>query len=103
MTCFGGGREAGETAERAMLREMREELAWQPLAWTPCCDLRGQDGRWIAHFFRCHYDGAPITCEPGVVPVWAPWPSLAGLPISPWHRAVLAAVAHGRVEVTVHQ
>jgi 8-oxo-dGTP pyrophosphatase MutT (NUDIX family) len=48
LTCFGGGREPGETAEQALLREMSEELAWRP-----------------------------------------------GLPLSPWHASVLAAVAAG--------
>ncbi len=33
------------------------------------------------------------------VPVWAPWPSLPGLPLSPWHAAVLQAVQAGRDRV----
>ncbi len=33
------------------------------------------------------------------VPVWAPWPSLPGLPLSPWHAAVLRAVQAGRSRV----
>lgn len=101
MTCFGGGREAGEGAEDALLRELREELSWRPPAWTPCCDLRGADGRWIARFFRCPFDGAAIVPEPGAVPVWSPWPSLPGLPLSPWHRAALTAVAEGRHEAII--
>ncbi len=98
LTCFGGGREAGEDAEQALARELREELAWRAPSASPCCDLRYPDGRWIARFFRCPYDGATIRCEAGVVPIWAPWSSLPGLPLSPWHRAVLVAVAAGRME-----
>jgi len=33
-----------------------------------------------------------------VVPLWVPWPALPGLPLSPWHRSVLAAVAAGEHE-----
>lgn len=100
LTCFGGGIEAGECPEEALIREMREELAWRPPSSAPCCDLYGGDGGWIARFFRCPWDGARIACEPGVVPVWAPWPSLPGLPLSPWHRTVLQAVARGQADAT---
>ena len=101
LTCFGGGREPGETAELALLRELSEELAWRPPSFSACCDLRGADGRWIARFFRCPFDGAAIRCEPGVVSLWAPWASLPGLPLSPWHASVLRAVATGRSEAVV--
>jgi hypothetical protein len=63
------------------------------------CDLLGRNGRWIARFWSCPYDGAPLACEPDTVAVWAPPAALPGLPVSPWHRAVLAAVAAGRKAV----
>ncbi|MBI3866338.1 MAG: NUDIX domain-containing protein, partial [Planctomycetia bacterium] len=30
LTCFGGLREAGESPEECLRRELREELAWEP-------------------------------------------------------------------------
>jgi hypothetical protein len=36
-----------------------------------------------------------LTTEPGHVAVWVPRHALAGLPLSPWHWAVLAAVDRG--------
>lgn len=101
LTCFGGACEDGEGAEQALRRELAEELGWQAGELAPCCDLHHRDGRWLARFFRCRWDGAAPRCEPGVVPVWAPWASLPGLPLSPWHRAVLDALAAGRAEARV--
>ncbi|MCS6969469.1 MAG: NUDIX domain-containing protein [Planctomycetota bacterium] len=95
LTCFGGGCEAGESSEQALQRELAEELGWRPREAAPCCDLRHRDGRWLARFYRCAWDGGTPRCEPGVVAIWAPWPSLPGLPLSSWHRAVLEAVARG--------
>ena len=51
LTCFGGKREPGETACGTVLRELREELSWQPRRLQPIVDL--WDGQaWIARFFR---------------------------------------------------
>ena len=72
-------------------------MALRPIGTA--CALR--DGnRLIALFYRCPWDpGQRLRTEPGVVAVWAPWAALPGLPLSPWHGAVLAAVAGGRSSV----
>ncbi len=98
LTCFGGRREPGEDAERCLRRELDEELSWTPAAPTHACDLwHGQ--RHIARFFRARFAGGRLRTEPGHLALWAPWPTLPGLPISPWHRAILGAVAAGRARV----
>jgi 8-oxo-dGTP pyrophosphatase MutT (NUDIX family) len=97
LTCFGGRREAHEDDHACIQRELDEELGWSaPVA--PCCDL-WQATRWIARFFRCHWKGATLRVEAGSVAIWAPWSTLPGLPLSPWHAAVLNAVAAGRPRV----
>ena len=98
LTCFGGRREGDEDAITCLVRELGEELDWAPQGTTPCCDLwRGE--RFIARFFRAHWDGRPLRTEPGHAAVWVPWPALPALPISPWHAAVLAAVTRGTARV----
>ena len=102
LTCFGGRREGDEDDAACLHRELTEELAWAAPVATPCCELwRGE--RFIARFFRARWDGRPLRTEPGHTALWVPWPALPGLPVSPWHAAVLAAVARGaaRVELLV--
>ena len=93
LTCFGGRREPGEDVGTCLRRELTEELAWAPETTRPCCDL-WQGERLIARFLASHWDGHPLRTEPGHSALWLPWPALPGLPISPWHATVLAAV-HG--------
>lgn len=95
LTCFGGKREAEENAESCLLRELREELDWVPRATEPVCDLWRGD-RWIARFFRCRWSATSLRTEPDHVALWIPWPSLPGLPVSPWHSRVLAAIRLGQ-------
>ncbi len=95
LTCFGGRREPGESAESCLKRELLEELDWIPPHLSPLCDLH-VGGRFIARFFACPMaDGVRLTTEPGHLAVWVPSVTLPGLPISPWHQAVLTAVDRG--------
>ena len=98
LTCFGGRREANEDDLQCLRRELGEELAWTPPALTPVCEL-WQGRRFIARFFRAPWDGGPLTLEADHAAVWAPPSALPGLPVSPWHAAVLAAVADGQQQV----
>lgn len=100
LTCFGGKREADEDATGCLMRELREELDWEPTAAEPACDLWRGD-RWIARFFRCRWHATRFRTEPDHVALWVPWSSLPGLPVSPWHRAVLAAIRDGRQRVAL--
>jgi 8-oxo-dGTP pyrophosphatase MutT (NUDIX family) len=96
LTCFGGKREYGEGALACLRRELHEELGWAPASAEPCCDLRRGE-RFIARFFRATLPPhTTLRIEAGALALWAPWPALDALPISPWHVAVLAAVRAGR-------
>ncbi len=102
LCCFGGRREPGEDAAACLVRELREELGLTPAGATACCELwKGE--RLVARFYRVApvVERAALRVEAGSLAVFAPWPSLPGLPLSPWHRLVLAAVASGEARVAL--
>ena len=95
LTCFGGRREPKESAETCLLRELNEELAWTATTLFPACELR-QGRHFIARFFHCPMPRSTrFSTELGHVALWIPTKALSGLPLSPWHRAVLTAVDRG--------
>ena len=60
LTCFGGRLEVGEDATTGLLRELQEELSWQPKSLNFACSLKSET-RYIADFFTCTLDVDPNT------------------------------------------
>lgn len=96
LTCFGGRLENDEDAQTGLLRELQEELDWQPSALSFACSLKS-DTRYIADFFTCNLDVDPQTLhyESGRHGVLIPKTELKTANLSPWHQAVFQAIAQG--------
>lgn len=96
LVCFGGKREAGEDAAACLARELGEELGHVPaLDHRRRVELR-KGPRFIALFLAAAWPaGLAPRPEAGFAALWAPWRTLPGLPLSPWHARVLAAAARG--------
>ncbi len=100
LTCFGGRREAGETPEMCLRRELREELNWEPRAIEKQVEL------WVAGDLVAWFNHAvldvgidQLRVVQGYKALLVARSELSGLPVSPWHAAALSAWIEGRTIV----
>jgi 8-oxo-dGTP pyrophosphatase MutT (NUDIX family) len=104
LTCFGGWREAGESPEECLRRELREELGWEPRSPERQVELRVRN-ELVAWFYHAPLDVGvdQLRVAPGREAILVPRQSLATYPLSGWHAAVLCAWLAGRTNVELDQ
>jgi 8-oxo-dGTP pyrophosphatase MutT (NUDIX family) len=102
VTCFGGTREAGETPDECLVRELEEELGWRPVEFTRTVDLwrGGQPLAWF-YFARFPHEDVPAHREEGHSTLILARSELLVPPVSPWHGAALRAHFSGESSVSV--
>jgi 8-oxo-dGTP pyrophosphatase MutT (NUDIX family) len=97
LTCFGGEREARETPEQALRRELREELNWEPQSIEKQVELRVR-GNLVGWFYHTVLDVGidRLHVAAGYQALLVSKSELSEFPVSPWHAAVLDAWFDGR-------
>ena len=92
---FGGGVEAGETPEQAVVREALEELDYalkKPWRWMSQPFVHG--GRpYTQHIFIEHYDGSPLILGEGQAMRWFAPEETGALLMSAHSRRAVEALA----------
>lgn len=104
LTCFGGRREAAESPEECLRRELREELSWEPRT------LEKRVALWVARelvawFYHAELNVSTehLRVEPGCKALLVSRLELSNLPVSPWHAAALSAWLEGRTIVELDE
>jgi len=97
LTCFGGKRESAEAPYECALRELQEELRWNPTGEVRrVCDLY-VDGELIAWFYQARgpssEEEATLQFEEGRRGIWV---EPEDPRFSAWHASTLMAYAAGR-------
>jgi 8-oxo-dGTP pyrophosphatase MutT (NUDIX family) len=100
LTCFGGRRDAAETPEDCLRRELREELNWEPrkLEMRVALWVAGDLVAWFYHAVL-NVGADQLRTAPGYKAVLVSRLALSEFPISPWHAAALGAWLVGKPAV----
>src|SRR5262249_6571013 len=96
LTCFGGRREAAESPEDCLRRELLEELSWEPQALEKRVELWVAGGL-VAWFYEAALDISvdQLRLATGYEALLVSHEELSAVAVSPWHAAVLAAWLDG--------
>ena len=94
----GGKREAGETLESSLVRELREELGaeFEVASFVETVRWPYPGKTVVLHFFECRHLAGPIAPREGQLMEWVAPTALAQYPFPPADEALIARLQTAR-------